>query len=213
MGCGEREQPPQQKEDDRGRHERTYGACGRQPDERGQRLYPSRLPSHNGAPDVRRTGDGAPLRRCRRGSSYNHKRYQHLRHIQTGIHDTYRNTGGPTAPALRNASLTLVVTLELTDVERIHVKIADTPRAPVRLAFPPTSLLLLVKTHLLQLLGFSFRLRHQLLPERPHVVHLYPLRGETTQHLLVPGNRPITSELKYRIGGKTPRFEDAPGAA
>ena len=149
MGCGEQEQPPQQKEDNCSQHEQTYSACRCQPDECRQQLYPSQLLSHNGMPDVCRTGDSTPLCHCQWGSSYNHKRYQHLHHIQTGIHDTYCNTGGPTAPALCNASLTLVVTLKLTDVEWIHVKIADTPCTPVHLVFPLMSLLLLIKTHLL----------------------------------------------------------------
>ena len=149
MGCREQEQPPQQKEDDCGWHKQTYSACGCQPDKCRQQLYPSQLPSHNSTPDVHRTGDSAPLHHCWQGSSYNHKRYQHLHHIQTGIHDTYCNTGGPTTLALCNASLTLVVTLKLTDVEWIHVKIADTPCTPVHLVFPLMSLLLLIKTHLL----------------------------------------------------------------
>ena len=211
MECGEWEQPPQQKEDDCSWYEWTYSTCRYQPDKHGQQLYPSQLLSYNGTPDVCRTGDSTPLCCCWWGSSYNHKRYQHLCHIQTGIHDTYYNTGRLTAPALCNASLTLVIMLELTDMEWIHMKIADTSCAPVCLAFPLMSLLLLVKMHLLQLLSFSFHLCHQLLPEHPYVMHLYPLCSEMTQHLLVPGNRPITSELKYCISRKTPRFEDVLG--
>ena len=212
MGCREWEQPPQQKEDNHSWHEQTYSTCRYQPDKHRQQLYPLQLPSHNGMSDVCRTGDSAPLCCYWQGSSYNHKRYQHLCHIQTGIHDTYHNTGRPTAPALHNALLTLIIMLKLTDMEQIHVKIADTPHTPVCLAFPPTSLLLLIKTHLLQLLGFSFHLCHQLLPKHPHVMHLYPLHSKTTQHLLVPGNRPITSKLKYCISGKTLRFKDVLGA-
>ena len=211
MGYREWEQPPQQKEDDCSWHEWTYSACRHQPDEHRQQLYPLQLLSHNGMSDMHRTGDGTPLHCCWQGSSYNHKRYQHLCHIQTGIHDTYHNTGRPTTPALHNASLILVITLKLTDMEQIHIKIADTPHIPVCLAFPLMSLLLLIKMHLLQLLGFSFHLHHQLLPECLHVVHLYPLCGKTTQHLLVPENRLITSKLKYCIGEKTLRFEDALG--
>ena len=162
-------------------------------------------------PDVHRTGDSTPLHHYQWGSSYNHKRYQHLHHIQTGIHDTYCNTGRPTALALCNTLLTLVIMLKLTDMEQIHMKIVDTSYTPVCLAFPLISLLLLVKMHLLQLLSFSFCLCHQLLPEHPHVVHLYPLCGEMTQHLLVLENRPITSELKYCISGKILRFEDVLG--
>ena len=96
-------------------------------------------------------------------------------------------------------------------MEQIHVKIVDTPHAPVCLAFPSTSLLLFVKMHLLQLLSFSFCLHHQLLSKCLYVMHLYPLHGEMTQHLLVLENRPITSELKYCISGKILRFEDVLG--